>query len=64
MSTRQPYDYALERAEAARAAAEAQRRSAELARLRAERAAAIHAQKLAERERLRAEQRARAASTR
>lgn len=60
MSTRQPYDYALERAEAARAAAEAQRRSAELARLRAERAAAIHAQKLAERERLRAEQRARA----
>ncbi|HYO13835.1 MAG TPA: hypothetical protein VE685_11635 [Thermoanaerobaculia bacterium] len=47
MSTRQPYDYALERVEAARAAAEAQRRSVELARLRAERAASIHAQGLA-----------------
>lgn len=59
MSTRQPYDYALEQADVARAAAEAQRRAVELARLRAERAAAIHAEGLAlarEHERLRSAQ--------
>lgn len=56
MSGRQPYDYALDRAEAARAAAEAQRREVELARLRAERLAALHAERMAisrENERLR-----------
>jgi hypothetical protein len=59
MSTRQPYDYELEQAEVARAAAETQRRAVELARLRAERAAAIHAEGLAlsrEHERLRSSQ--------
>jgi hypothetical protein len=59
MSSRQPYDYALEQAAARRAAAETERRRAEAARLRTERAAAIQAQGLAfsrEYERLRSAQ--------
>ncbi len=59
MSSRQPYEYGLERAAALRAAAETERRRAEAARLRTERVAAIHAQGLAfsrEHERLRSAQ--------